>query len=44
MFMDESDRFHGNLPGLKRVIRIGTEFAPISLTISITDGVTVAAH
>jgi len=44
MLMDEFERFHGNLPGFKRVIRIGTEFAPMTLSIAIADGVTVAAH
>ena len=44
MLMDKFDCLHGNLPSLKRVIRIGTELAPIPLTIAVTDGVTVAAH
>jgi len=44
MLMDEFDCLHGHLPGFKRVICIGTDFAPISLTIAVADGVTVAAH
>ena len=44
MLVNEFDCLHGNLSSFKRIIRIGTEFAPISLTIAIADGVTVAAH
>ena len=42
--MDEFNSFHGNLSGFIRVIGIGAEFAPISFTISIADGVTMAVH
>ena len=44
MLMYEFDCLHCNLPGFKGVICIGTKFAPISLTIAIANGVTVAAH
>jgi len=42
--MNEFDCLHRNLPGFKGVISIGTKFAPISLTIAVANGVTVAAH
>ena len=44
VLMDEFDCLHSNLSGFKGVIRIGTKCAPISLTIAVANGVTVAAH
>jgi len=44
MLMDEFDGFHGHLPRFIGIIGVSAELTPMPFSISVANGVTVAAH